>query len=87
MRYKYPRTIHLPWSPGVSSDDIRIFDMSHFEGHEVVVTEKMDGENTSIYRDGTHARSIGSRHHLSRDWVKALQGQISYDIPADWRLC
>lgn len=87
MRYKYPRTVHLPWSPGVSSDDIRIFDMSHFEGHEIVVTEKMDGENTSIYNDGLHARSTDSRHHLSRDWVKALQGQISFEIPQNWRLC
>ena len=87
MRYKYPRTVHLPWSPGASSDDIQLFDVNHFEGCEVVVTEKMDGENTSIYSDGLHARSIDGRHHSSRNWVKALQAKLSYQIPTDWRLC
>ncbi len=87
MRFKYPRTPHLPWSPGVTSDDIRVLDLSHFEGREVVVTEKLDGENTSLYRDGVHARSIDGRHHPSRDWVKALQARIGFEIPAGWRLC
>lgn len=36
----------------------------------VVITEKMDGENTTLYRDGLHARSLDSRHHPSRNWVK-----------------
>lgn len=44
-RYKYPRTYHLSSSPGKTSDDKVISDMSEFEGKEVVVTEKMDGEN------------------------------------------
>ena len=84
---KYPRTPHLPWSPGSSSDDTYLFDTAHFENREVVVTEKMDGENTSIYQAGMHARSLDSRHHVSRDWVKQLHGQIAHEIPAGWRLC
>ena len=87
MRQKYPRTPHLPWSPGATSDDVRIVDTSGFEGRQVVVNEKLDGENTSLYRDGTHARSIDSRHHPSRDWVKSLQARIGYEIPEGWRLC
>lgn len=86
-RFKYPRTPHLPWSPGGSKDDAYLVDTSHFEEREVVITEKMDGENTTMYRDGIHARSIDSRHHPSRDWVKALHGQICNEIPEGWRLC
>jgi len=43
---KYPRTYHLPWSPGVNSDDRIIQDLSGVKGKEVIVTLKMDGENT-----------------------------------------
>jgi hypothetical protein len=41
---KYPRTWHLPWSESESSDDVWLTDTKHFEGKEVVVTEKLDGE-------------------------------------------
>ena len=87
MKIKYPRTPHLPWSPGVTSDDIKKVDLSSFENKEIVVTEKMDGENTTLYSDYIHARSIDSRYHPSRDWVKALQARIAYKIPVDWRVC
>lgn len=86
-RYKYPRTPHLPWSPGSTSDDIHCGTAKQFEGKTVVVTEKMDGENTSLYRDYFHARSTDSRHHPSRDWVKGLHGRIAHHIPEDWRIC
>ncbi|WP_417763046.1 RNA ligase family protein [Shewanella sp.] len=87
MRTKYPRTPHLPWSEGVSSDDIRLLDTANFTDVEVVVTEKMDGENTTLYCDGSHARSIDSRYHPSRAVIKALQGKIGWQIPAGWRIC
>lgn len=81
MRVHYPRTPHLPWSPGASSDDVRVGDLSGLAGREVVVTEKLDGENTTLYADGLHARSLDSAHHPSRAWVKALQGRIGPAIP------
>ena len=84
---KYPRTPHLPWSRGGTSDDTYLFDVRCFEGKEVVITEKMDGENTTMYRDGIHARSVDSRHHPSRDWVKALHASIAHEIPEGWRVC
>ena len=84
---KYPRTPHLPWSPGGTSDDAYLFDTRHFEGKEVVITEKMDGENTSLYRNQLHARSIDGRSHPSRDWVKGLHATICSEIPEGWRLC
>lgn len=87
MLYKYPRTWHCPWSPGGSRDDRVLDSMDHFIGQKVVVTEKMDGENTSIYANHIHARSTTSSDHPSRSWVKALQGRLSHSIPAGWRVC
>jgi hypothetical protein len=49
-------------------------------------TEKMDGENTTIATDYIHARSLDSRHHPSRSWVKNLHGIIAHDIPLGWRV-
>jgi len=53
-RYKYPRTFHFPESPGAMNDD-RILDPIESYAkwdHEVVITEKRDGENFSGYNDG-----------------------------------
>ena len=86
-RHKYPRTHHLPWSPGATDDDKMLSSVSHFEGRRVVVTEKMDGENCTIGRTYTHARSKDSAHHPSRAWVKQLASQIGYQLPEGFRLC
>ncbi|MGW8667048.1 RNA ligase family protein [Streptomyces niveus] len=87
MRTAYPRTVHVPWSPGVGADDVRGGDLDGLRGREVVVTEKMDGENTTLYGDGLHARSLDSGHHPSRAWVKALQGRIGALVPDGTRVC
>jgi hypothetical protein len=84
---KYPKTMHLPWSPGTQSDDRLLKDVKAFEGMEIVVTEKLDGENTTLYSNHMHARSMDSRHHDSRNWVKALHGGIKYNIPENYRIC
>lgn len=84
---KYPRTMHLPWSEKMTKDDRLLKDVDHFIGKEVVVTLKMDGENTSMYRDHIHARSLDSGTHPSRKWVKGLWGRMSYEIPEGWRIC
>lgn len=86
-RFKYPRTPHLPWSPGYTEDDVSLPNTKHFENKEVVVTEKLDGENTTMYSDYLHARSIDGRSHVSREWVKKLHSTICYSIPPGWRLC
>ena len=86
-RVKYPRTHHLPWSQGKTEDDRVIEDLSRFVGQRVIVTRKMDGESTSIYADGMHARSIDGRNHASRDWVKNFASTLAGDIPQDWRIC
>lgn len=83
---KYPRTPHLPWSKSLGDDDF-VLEKSPWAGMDVVVTEKMDGENTTMYHDHIHARSLSSGHHPSRSWVKQLWSGIKNDIPRNWRLC
>lgn len=84
---KYPRTYHLPWSEGMHDDDRMMQSLDEFYGRRVIVTEKLDGENSTLYRDYFHARSVDGRHHSSRDWVKGFWSQISGDIPEGWRVC
>lgn len=94
---KYPRTFHLPFSPGVTKDD-RVMQVSalknkntppyeFFETRGVVVTEKMDGENTTLYSDYIHARSIDYSSHISRDRAKSIWASIAHDIPVGYRIC
>lgn len=84
---KYPRTYHLPWSPGFTKDDKVLKDLSSFEGKRVIVTEKLDGENTTMYRDYIHARSLDSAGHPSQTWSKRIQADVGWEIPEGWRIC
>lgn len=87
-RLKYPRTSHLSFSEGASSDDVVLSSDSIFQGKEIVTTLKLDGENTTIYSDGfVHSRSIDSRHHPSRSWIKQFAPRIAFELPHGWRVC
>lgn len=80
--------MHLPWSQGLQNDDRVIHHLDAFQGCEVVVTEKLDGENTTMYSDLIHARSIDGRYHPSRDWVKRFWAEnVAYNIPQGLRIC
>lgn len=88
---KYGRTNHLPWSPGIHDDDRVLHRLDAFitSGRctEIVVTEKMDGENTTIYNDYLHARSIDGRNHESRNWVKNFASKWQFYLDDDMRIC
>lgn len=84
---KYPKTYHLPWSPGISKDDKIMKDISYLDCHIIEVTEKMDGENTTMYHDYIHARSINLNPHWSRSYVKSLHAKIKDKIPIGYRIC
>jgi RNA ligase len=87
-RVKYPRTYHLPWSQSVNDDDRVLTDLSSLQqAKEVVISTKMDGECTSLYYDYTHARSVDSSNHPSRNRVKGFWGTFAHEIPVDWRIC
>jgi hypothetical protein len=83
---KYPRTWHLPWSPGATKDDRIIKNTDIFEGKIVVVTIKLDGENTTMYNDYIHARSRADKKHWSKSWIKNFHSQICCDIGENDRL-
>ena len=83
---KYPRTFHLPISPGASSDDKIMTSIEGLICDDLVVTEKMDGENTTLHRGGCHARSPDSRNHPSRDWLKAFAAGISPQLAEGERI-
>ncbi|UWR02095.1 RNA ligase family protein [Ruegeria conchae] len=87
MLKKYGRTFHLPQSPGATSDDKIMSSVDALVlADEVVFTEKMDGENTTIHSHGCHPRSIDARYHPSRDWMKAFAAGISPPLAEDERI-
>ena len=87
-RSKYPRTKHLPFSEAVSEEDQVLESVDNFRGQQVVVTEKLDGQNTTIYEDGyTHARSVDGKSHPSQHWLKSFVPSFSFKIPKGYRLC
>lgn len=86
-RYKYPRTPHLPFSQGATDDDKILTSTEHFWGKEVIVTEKMDGENTTIYNDHCHARSTDSKHKGYHSWLLSTIPMFQHQIPDGWRIC
>ncbi len=84
---KYPRTMHIPWSPSAKKADERIIESTEaFVDQEVVVTVKMDGENTTWYRDHIHARSLDYNPHPSRNLIKKMHAEIAWQLPEGWRL-
>lgn len=86
-RFKMPRIPHLPWSAGRDEDDFEVVGLAFFEGQEVVVSEKIDGEATTVYSDGyVHARSIDSKYHPSRERVNALAATFAHELPAGYRV-
>jgi hypothetical protein len=87
MYQKYQRTLHAPWSPGATSDDRIHENMNMFVDREVIVPVKLDGENTNLYRDHMHARSLDTGYHPSRDWIRTFHGNMAHTIPHGMRIC
>lgn len=86
-KIKYPRTYHLPWSLGSTNDDKFVKSLDPFLDMDIVVTIKKDGENFTGYSDGFHARSIDSKEHKSRKWIKEFWNSRKNDVPSGFRIC
>jgi hypothetical protein len=86
-RVKYNRTFHIPSSPGLQNDDRLMETTDVWNGREIVITEKRDGENTTLYSDYVHPRSTEYSYHPSRTYIKQLQGSIGHLIPKNYRFC
>lgn len=79
---KYPRTLHVPSSPGGTRDDRRLVSLEGFVGVDVVVTEKLDGSNVALSRDHVFARSHGGAPaHPSFAPLKAIHAGVAWQIP------
>ena len=85
---RYPHTPHLPWSPGYDAqEDMVLESTDHWAGSEVIITEKMDGECTTLAREYMHARSPDYSPHPSRTRVRAEWGRMKGEIPPGWKVC
>ena len=81
---KYGRTYHFPFSPGATKDD-RI-NQSWWEDCQKIktlrLTEKLDGENTCLSRDGVYARSHAAPTTSPwSSWIRQTWDIKKYDLP------
>lgn len=83
---KYPKTFHLSWSENLQNDDRKLESDDIFLNKNIIVSSKLDGENTGLSREKCHARSLDSRDDTSRHWIKSLHAQIKNDIPDNWKI-
>jgi hypothetical protein len=81
---KYPRTQHLPFSPGATSDDKIAESVEPLLNIETVITEKLDGSNSALTNPGVYARSHAdfSRNPWDREMWNIHQ-RIKNDIDED----
>lgn len=87
MKMKYPSTPHLPFSETITREDRIIPSLDIFRDKRVIITEKRDGENTTMTKEYIHARSLDSIDHESRHFVKSIWSNIKHNIPNNWRIC
>jgi len=79
---KYPRTYHLPWSPGITNDDKVLSSVDPLLKTEIIITEKMDGGNACLVKDMVYARTHSSKAlHPSFNWLKRKHAEGAYLIP------
>jgi len=84
---KYNRTMHVPWSPGGTNDDKIADDVSTLLNIPIVITEKIDGSNTSLEWDGCYARThAGPPTHTSFDGLKSLHATLKHQISPNVQL-
>ncbi len=84
---KYPRTCHLPQSPGGTRDDRRLSSLDSFRGRTLILSEKLDGSNVCLQADACYARSHGQAPtHPSFDAFKAFHAQVQGRIGANVQL-
>lgn len=85
--FKYPRTYHFSFSEGATSDDKITEDDFILKNKKIVITEKMDGENTTIYNNYWHARSLTSSHQEYHSKLIRRMQEFQYLIPDNLRIC
>lgn len=83
---KYGRTYHFPFSPGATNDDKILTQWTDFLQFPLVITEKLDGENSCLKKDGVYARSHAAP--TRNPWAAnmwELWERLRYDV-GDWHI-
>lgn len=80
---KYPRSLHAQISLGTTSDDRFMPDgyVKLFSEMNLIITEKLDGQNVSFNKQGVYARSHAAptEHPWDKTMIE-LWHQIKYDL-------
>ncbi len=81
---KYPRTYHFPFSLGTTSDDRISKDYTFVENIPIIITEKLDGQNDAISKNGVYARSHGTpTQHPWDNAIWDIWNRIKNDLDED----
>jgi len=87
---KYPRTSHLPFSPGATSDDKWIskdgLSFLQNDANELIVTEKMDGSNFTMTHSTCFGRSVDANSNHWDNYAKQIWASFHTEIPEGWRI-
>lgn len=84
---KYPRSYHVQSSPGTTSDDRIAKTIGMLCRGEIVMTEKMDGSNTSLSKYGVYGRSRTAPSENGWDaWLKPMWQMMKNDL-GDLEIC
>lgn len=81
---KYPRTLHLPYSPNRTKDDCVLKSTEHFLNQYIIINEKLDGGNICMSRNQIHARSESElSKHESFNWLKRFYDEKKFILDID----
>ena len=84
---KYPRTFHLPFSPGRGKDDKVAKNINNIFEKDIIITEKLDGSNVCLETNICYARSHSHPPtHKSFDIVKSIHSNIKHLIPENYQV-
>ncbi len=86
-KVKYPKTVHLPYSPNKNEDIYNVADnVLHFQCEKVVATVKMIGQNVLMTRDFLHFRDIDVEMSSELLLLKELHEHIKSFLPDNLRI-
>lgn len=83
----YPRTHHLPWSGYLESDDRTIENDNIFKDKLIVMSEKLDGANFTIYRDRFQVRNVSADDYETNKQITNYISSFQNKIPEGYRVC